>query len=106
MRLFEGVIKRRPLPVGQLRITVSTRLSWHQRTPHPLFSDELEQHLLRVGAAERARIGMDREFYVEARGEDAESWQRLTWPAGSLSPDVDERQEVDPPFDTDPWNAD
>jgi hypothetical protein len=97
----QGVIKRRPLPVGLLAVLVSSRRGWYQRTPLPLFSHELEQHLLRIGAAERRRLGLDVEFSVEARGSDADSWQRLTWPAGSLSPVVDEREAVDPPFERD-----
>ncbi len=100
MRLYHGVIKRRVLPYGVLRVTVSTRLGWYQRTPLRLFSPQLEDHLLAIGAAERTRIGLHRHFYVEARGEDADSWQRLTWQSGSLTPYVDEVQEVDPPFDT------
>jgi hypothetical protein len=100
VRRYQGAIVRTPLPVGQLTVTVSTRLSWHQRTPLSLFSPELERHLLAIGAGERQRIGIDREFTVEARGDAADSWQQLTWPAGSHSPTVREVEAVEPPFDT------
>lgn len=98
--MIHGCIVRTPLPVGELLVTVSTRLTWHQRTMRALFSDELHAHLLNLGIAERTRVGIDREIVVQARSELVDSWSRLTWRPGAHFPEYTEAEATDPPWDT------
>jgi hypothetical protein len=90
--------QRRRVPSVEAIITVSTRRGWHQRAREELFSPDLEERLLKIGMAERARVGMLHEVIVTATALHSDSVQTVTWPAGRLYPELAEFQHVEPPF--------
>jgi hypothetical protein len=84
-----------------VHIRVSTKLSWQQTVQADLFSPELDRHIEVLGHAERARVGIAREFTVTATATDSDAWITATWRAGSFTPEWSENEVFDPPLSTD-----